>query len=216
MNIVNKKLVDIHPYEKNPRFNEDIIDTVANSIKEFGFRCLIVVDKDHVIICGYTRLSAAKKLGLEKVPVHIADNLTPEQVQEATASAASAPERASAYNPKLLLVDDVALNLKVLKAMLKRLGIHDIITTTSASEALEILKKEPVDIVCTDMWMPEINGQELAHKIREELNSPKVKIVAVTADAEFKNTAHDFDAVLLKPVTQDSLRTLLHGLLTAS
>ena len=81
MNIVNKKLVDIHPYEKNPRFNEDIIDTVANSIKEFGFRCLIVVDKDHVIICGYTRLSAAKKLGLEKVPVHIADNLTPEQVQ---------------------------------------------------------------------------------------------------------------------------------------
>ena len=81
MQITNMKISDIHPYEKNPRFNEDAIEAVANSIKEFGFRSPIVVDKDHIIICGHTRYSAAKKLGLEEVPVHIADNLTPEQVQ---------------------------------------------------------------------------------------------------------------------------------------
>ena len=81
MNIQNMKITDIHPYEKNPRLNEGAVDAVARSIKEFGWRAPIVVDKDMVIICGHTRLKAAIKLGLDVVPVHIADNLTPEQVQ---------------------------------------------------------------------------------------------------------------------------------------
>lgn len=81
MQIINMKISDIHPYEKNPRFNEDAIEAVANSIKEFGFRSPIVVDKDHVIICGHTRLRSAKLLGLTEVPVIVATDLTPEQVQ---------------------------------------------------------------------------------------------------------------------------------------
>ena len=75
------KLSEIHPYEKNPRFNDDAVEAVANSIKEFGFRSPIVVDKDHIIICGHTRFKAAQSLGLEEVPVVIAADLTPEQVQ---------------------------------------------------------------------------------------------------------------------------------------
>ncbi|MBO5309174.1 MAG: ParB N-terminal domain-containing protein [Lentisphaeria bacterium] len=81
MNVQNMKITDIHPYEKNPRLNEGAVDAVARSIKEFGWRAPIVVDKDMVIICGHTRLKAAIKLGLDVVPVHIADNLTPGQVQ---------------------------------------------------------------------------------------------------------------------------------------
>ena len=81
MQIINMKLSEIHPYEKNPRFNDDAVEAVANSIKEFGFRSPIVVDKDHVIVCGHTRLRAAERLGLEEVPVVIAADLTPEQVQ---------------------------------------------------------------------------------------------------------------------------------------
>ena len=81
MNIVNMKIAEIIPYDKNPRINEGAVEAVANSIKEFGWRAPIVVDKDLVIICGHTRLKAAIHLGLEEVPVHIADNLTPEQVQ---------------------------------------------------------------------------------------------------------------------------------------
>ena len=75
------KIADIIPYDKNPRLNDGAVEAVANSIKEFGWRAPIVVDKDMVIICGHTRLKAAIQLGLEEVPVHIADNLTPEQVQ---------------------------------------------------------------------------------------------------------------------------------------
>src|SRR5499427_4474857 len=70
------------PYARNSRkIPERAVDKVAASIKEFGFRVPIVVDKDGVIICGHTRLLAAKKLGLEEAPVHVADNLTPAQVR---------------------------------------------------------------------------------------------------------------------------------------
>lgn len=72
---------EIKPYEHNPRNNDDAVEYVANSIKEFGFQQPIVVDKNMVVIVGHTRLKAAKKLGLKKVPIVVADNLTPEQVK---------------------------------------------------------------------------------------------------------------------------------------
>lgn len=81
MQIQMMKLSEIHPYEKNPRFNDGAVEAVANSIKEFGFQQPIVVDKDFVVVVGHTRLKAAEQLGLSEVPVVIAENLTPEQVQ---------------------------------------------------------------------------------------------------------------------------------------
>lgn len=71
----------VKPYEKNPRHNDEAVDAVAASIKEFGFRQPIVVDTDGVIVCGHTRYKAAIKLGLEKVPVHVAKDLTPAQIK---------------------------------------------------------------------------------------------------------------------------------------
>jgi DNA modification methylase len=71
----------VKPYERNPRKNENAIDAVAASINEFGFRVPIVVDADGVVIAGHTRLKAAEKLGLAKVPVHVAKELSPEQVR---------------------------------------------------------------------------------------------------------------------------------------
>lgn len=69
------------PYARNPRQNDDAVTKVASSIKEFGFQQPIVVDKDLVIIVGHTRLKAAEKLKMKKVPVLIADNLTEAQVK---------------------------------------------------------------------------------------------------------------------------------------
>ncbi|MEX1232509.1 MAG: DNA modification methylase [Planctomycetaceae bacterium] len=72
----------IQPYERNPRQNDGAVDAVARSLQEFGFRQPIVVDTDGVIIvCGHTRFKAAQKLGLDKVPVHVAKDLTPEQIK---------------------------------------------------------------------------------------------------------------------------------------
>ena len=81
MLIQNIKITDVHPYERNPRRNNKAVDAVAASIKEFGWRAPIVVDKDMVVVCGHTRLKATKKLGLKEVPVHIAEDMTPEQIK---------------------------------------------------------------------------------------------------------------------------------------
>ena len=81
MDVIEKKLKDIKPYEKNPRKNDSAVDAVANSIREFGFKVPVVIDKDGVIVCGHTRYKAAKKLGLKTVPCVIADDLTEEQIK---------------------------------------------------------------------------------------------------------------------------------------
>ena len=81
MQVVNMRITDVVPYENNPRHNDNAVEAVANSIKEFGWKQPIVVDKDNVVIVGHTRLKAAQKLGLTEVPVLIADDLDPEKVK---------------------------------------------------------------------------------------------------------------------------------------
>ena len=81
MNVINKKISEIKPYEKNPRKNDDAVKYVAESIQQFGFKVPIVIDTNGVIIAGHTRYKASKKLGLEEVPCIIADDLTEEQIK---------------------------------------------------------------------------------------------------------------------------------------
>ena len=81
MEVIERKLAEIIPYENNPRNNEDAVDKVAESLKEFGWQQPIVVDSDGVVIAGHTRLKAAQKLGMETAPVVVADGLTDEQVR---------------------------------------------------------------------------------------------------------------------------------------
>ncbi|MDH5187345.1 MAG: ParB N-terminal domain-containing protein [Rhodospirillaceae bacterium] len=81
MQIVNTDITKVLPYVRNPRVNTDAVKKVAASIREFGFRQPIVVDKQNVIIAGHTRYEAAKRLKLKTVPVHVAENLNAEQVK---------------------------------------------------------------------------------------------------------------------------------------
>ena len=81
MKIQNFKLEDIHPYEKNPRINDGAVDFLVKSIQTYGFINPIIVDKDHVIVAGHTRLLAAQRLGLDTAPVIVATHLTPEQAR---------------------------------------------------------------------------------------------------------------------------------------
>lgn len=81
MNIVQIKLSELKEYEKNPRRNEKAIDMVAESIKQFGFKNPIIVDKDNVIICGHTRKRAAEKLGLTDAPCIVATDLNEDQIK---------------------------------------------------------------------------------------------------------------------------------------
>lgn len=81
MNIIEMPVGDLIPYENNPRKNDEAVEKVALSISAFGFKVPIVIDKEHVIVTGHTRLKAAKKLGLKTVPCILADDLTEEQIK---------------------------------------------------------------------------------------------------------------------------------------
>lgn len=81
MNITQKTLDELIPYENNPRDNDDAVDYVAESIKEFGFKVPIIIDKNNVIVAGHTRYKACKKLGINEVPCLVADDLTEEQIK---------------------------------------------------------------------------------------------------------------------------------------
>ena len=108
MKVEAKSIDEIKPYENNPRNNDDAVDAVANSIKEFGWQQPIVVDKDMVIIVGHTRYKAAKKLGMDKVPVVVASSLTPEQVKAYRLADNKVGELADWNLPKLNIeLDDI-------------------------------------------------------------------------------------------------------------
>ena len=81
MEIVYKKLSELKPYEKNPRINDEAVEYVANSIKSFGFKVPIIIDKNNTIVAGHTRYKASIELGLKEVPCIIANDLTDEQVK---------------------------------------------------------------------------------------------------------------------------------------
>lgn len=81
MQIIEKNIKELIPYEKNPRKNDKSVDKVAQSIDQFGFRVPVVIDKDNVIVCGHTRYKAAQKLHLASIPCVVADDLTDEQIK---------------------------------------------------------------------------------------------------------------------------------------
>lgn len=81
MEIIYKNIDELIPYENNPRLNDEAVEYVKNSIKEFGFKVPIVIDKDNVIIAGHKRIKASKELGIKDIPCIIADDLTEEQVK---------------------------------------------------------------------------------------------------------------------------------------
>ena len=81
MEIIYKNIDDLVRYKNNPRKNENAISDVAKSIKEYGFKIPIVIDKNNVIICGHTRLEACKLLNIKKIPCIIAEDLNDEQIK---------------------------------------------------------------------------------------------------------------------------------------
>ena len=115
---------------------------------------------------------------------------------------------------RILLVDDSKMNLLVLKALLKKLGNFEVATAENGQEALTQLQTPgatPVDLVLTDMWMPELDGTELVKAIRADPVLASLRVIAVTADTEFQGKVEDlgFDGMLLKPVTLERLSNIL-------
>lgn len=104
MEIIEKKICEIKPYDNNPRNNDNAVEAVANSISEFGFKVPIVVDKNNEIVAGHTRYKAAKILGLQTVPCVVAEDLDDNQVKAFRIADNKVAENAT-WNLELLSVE---------------------------------------------------------------------------------------------------------------
>lgn len=112
LEITYKNIDEIIPYENNPRKNDEAVQYVANSIKEFGFKVPIIIDKDGVIVAGHTRYKAANELGLKEVPVILADDLTEDQIKAFRIADNKVGEKAGWDLDKLKLeLDDINLDI---------------------------------------------------------------------------------------------------------
>ena len=183
-------------------------------------------------ICGQLAAAMGGRLGVEselgkgstfsmRIPGIKAADAGAVQNDGAGDSGSIAPQapRAPSAKPaprRLLLVDDSKMNLMVLKALLKNIGEFETETAGDGKAALAILEApetKPFDMVLTDMWMPEMDGEGLVKAIRANKTLSGLHVVAVTADVEFQGKAAGmgFDGLLLKPITPDRLRSVVLG-----
>ena len=134
-------------------------------------------------------------------------------VEELTHPLTNSPTPSLAHR-RILIVDDQKMNLMVLKAMLKKLGDFDVVTAMNGREALDALESpdaQPFDIVLTDMWMPEMDGEGLVKAIRAREKLKSLPVYVVTADVEMQKRFRDvgFTGILLKPVTVATIGPVL-------
>ena len=179
MNVREIKISEITPYENNPRNNDEAVESVANSIKEFGFKQPIVLDRDNVIVIGHTRYKASILLGLEVVPCIFADDLSDDQIKALRLADNKTGEIATWDFEKLdLEIDSIELDLEPFGfefedepeeivedevpdipeepiskyGEIYRLGNHYLMCgdSTSKDDVNKLLNKAKVDLVCTD------------------------------------------------------------------
>ena len=125
-----------------------------------------------------------------------------------------APAKAQGIPRSVLVVDDIAINRKVLGIHLGKMGVGEIRYAENGAKALEALADWMPEIVLTDMWMPEMDGQQFAEAVKRDARLSAIPLVAITADVEVESThdTHHFAKVLAKPVTGAKLQALFEEL----
>ena len=135
----------------------------------------------------------------------------PDKAQSKLQTGAEAAIDRDVKTVRILIVDDVPMNLRVAKALFTKIGFSNVFTAGSGKDALEFLDKQPVDLILSDMWMPEMNGMQLSAKVKKDPRFAHIPIVAQTADVETSanfDMSH-FDAIILKPLTREKLSNLV-------
>ena len=170
MDIQEIEIDKIIPYINNPRKNLNV-DKVASSIKEFGFQQPIVVDKTNTIVVGHTRYEAAKKLGITKVPVQIAD--LSENQAKAYGIADNRLNQDASWDTKLL-------NIEFNDLLSKDYNLDSLGFTTDELDTLFLKSSEDADIGLNE------NIEEDLDLTQETLSDVKMIQLFFNADNESK------------------------------
>ena len=112
---------------------------------------------------------------------------------------------------RILVVDDVPMNLHVAKALFNKIGFKNVATAGSGKDALELLGKQPVDLILSDLWMPEMDGAELSAEVKKNPEWAHIPVIAQTADVETGGNfdMSHFDAIILKPLTREKISNMV-------
>ena len=178
----------------------------AGHIKGTGLGLPIVkrmVDAAHGTISATSKLGVGTTFHIEIPALRVIEGPSSLNEEPASVVTMTVPER-------VLVVDDMVVNRKVLGIHLGNIGVKDIRYAESGCEALDVMKDWLPDVVLSDMWMPKMDGSQLAEAMRQDRRLARVPIVAVTADVDVGST-YDlslFKKVLAKPVNEDKLRAL--------
>ena len=132
----------------------------------------------------------------------------------APSDGADAGSGAGIVPERVLVVDDMSMNRKVLGIHLGNLGVKEVRYAENGRKALEVMDEWLPEVVLTDMWMPEMDGTQLAEAMHRERRFAEIPIVAVTADVDV-GSSYDmslFSKILAKPVTHAKLESLFHQL----
>ena len=187
-------------------------EQAGNAAKGTGLGLPIVkrlVDSAGGTIAVDTRVGEGTRFTIEIPGLETAEAPVP-----AAPAAPAKPAKPAGIPKSVLVVDDIALNRKVLGIHLGKLGVGEIRYAENGAKALEAMADWVPEIVLSDIWMPEMDGQKLAENLRADARFANVPLVAITADVEVEAT-HDmrlFTKVLAKPVTHDKLKTLFEDL----
>lgn len=172
MNIVEMQLSELKPYENNPRYNDEAVTYVAESIDRFGFKIPIIVDKDYVIIAGHGRYAAAKKLGLKEVPCIYANDLNEEDCNLFRIVENEASAKANWDIDKLIEeindCDDVFTGFKYKE--LEALGEKLVEEAKAINESLDDKLKEKAKYKITVVVNQHEISKELYDKIKEGIS----------------------------------------------
>jgi CheY-like chemotaxis protein len=209
--------------EDNLKHLEDPFVQVAEAQSHGGAGLGLAICKSMIACMGGTtwirsRLGEGSTFGV------VVPNLTcysDASAQSAASSADTAVPPSTAPQPvgtaalsqlKALLVDDVEMNLKILSAMCRKIGVSNLLFAHDGVEAMKVLEAEPVSLVLTDLWMPNMDGVGLVQAIRSQESLKGLPVYAVTADTDFQKqeNAALFTEILLKPISLEKMREIFY------
>jgi len=179
MEIKMVKVEDLKPYVNNPRLNDDAVEYVANSIKQFGFKVPMVIDKDNVIVAGHTRFKASLELGLKEVPCIIADDLNEEQIKAFRLADNKVSEKAD-WNIELLDEELNDLDIDMSEFGFENINVDDYGTDFSLKEG----DREPIQTMSLTF------SDDQVETINEAVNKMKNMELYKNYENEYNNNSN--------------------------
>jgi len=115
---------------------------------------------------------------------------------------------------KILIIDDIEANLKVLRLLLNRVDSYDIDSFTKPQEAVEQIKKQKYNYILTDYMMPYVTGEKIVEEVRNSTINKYTKIAIKSANAEdivitSLILRYDNITVIPKPINKEMLNSFL-------